>query len=180
MCFNLQVFGTYHNILLFSNLIVLVFLFWNLLRHHVWLFVTLWTVAHQAPLSMGFFSKNTRVSCHVLLQEIFSTQESNSHLLSLLHFRWIPYPWAINYCYFDSSFILCGTSLLLEMHWASLIAQSVKNLPAVQETRVQFLGLENPLEKEMAIHSSSLAWKIPWTEEPGGLQSMGLQASDTT
>ena len=45
----------------------------------------------------------------------------------------------------------------------------------MQETRVQSLGLEDPLEKEMATHSSILAWKIPWTEEPGGLQSMGLQ-----
>ena len=62
----------------------------------------------------------------------------------------------------------------------SLIAQLVKNLPAMQETWVQFLGCEDPLEKEMAIHSSILAWKIPWTEEPGGLQSMGSQESDTT
>ena len=58
---------------------------------------------------------------------------------------------------------------------ASLVAQSVKNLPAVQETRVQSLGWEDPLEKEMATHSSILAWKISWTEEPGGLQSMGSQ-----
>ena len=57
----------------------------------------------------------------------------------------------------------------------SLIAQSVKNLPAMQETRVQFLGQEDPLEKEMAIHSSIFAWKIPWTEEHGGLHSMGSQ-----
>ena len=62
----------------------------------------------------------------------------------------------------------------------SLIAQSAKNLPAMQETWVQFLGWEDALEKEMAIHSSILAWKIPWTEEPGGLQSMGSQESDTT
>ena len=55
-----------------------------------------------------------------------------------------------------------------------LVAQLVKNLPAVQETQVQSLGWEDPLEKEMANHSSILAWKIPWTEEPGGLQSMGL------
>ena len=55
------------------------------------------------------------------------------------------------------------------------IAQSVKNLPAVQETRVQSLGWEDPLEKEMATHSSILAWKISWTEEAGGLQSMGSQ-----
>ena len=58
---------------------------------------------------------------------------------------------------------------------ASLVAQSVKNLPAVQETWVLSLGWEDPLEKEMATHSSILAWKISWTEEPGGLQSMGSQ-----
>ena len=51
----------------------------------------------------------------------------------------------------------------------------VENLPAKQETRVGFLGQEDPLEKEMATHSSILAWEIPWTEEPGGLQSIGLQ-----
>ena len=63
---------------------------------------------------------------------------------------------------------------------ASLVAQSVKSLPAVQETRVRFLGQEDPLEKKMATHSSIFAWRIPWTEEPGGLQSMGSQESDTT
>ena len=55
------------------------------------------------------------------------------------------------------------------------MAQTVKCLPAMQETRVQSLGQEVPLEKEMATHSSTLAWKIPLMEEPGGLQSMGLQ-----
>ena len=55
------------------------------------------------------------------------------------------------------------------------IAQLVKNLPVVQETQVQFLGYDDALEKEMATHSLVLAWRIPWTEEPGGLQSMGLQ-----
>ena len=59
--------------------------------------------------------------------------------------------------------------------WASLVAQTVKNLPAVQETWVQSLGWEDPLEDSMATHSSILAWSIPWTEEPGRLQSMGLQ-----
>ena len=58
-----------------------------------------------------------------------------------------------------------------------LVAQMVKNLPAVQETWVQSLGWEDSLEKEIATHSSILVWEIPWTEEPGGLQSMG---SDTT
>ena len=59
--------------------------------------------------------------------------------------------------------------------WGSLVAQTVKNLPAKQETRVQSLGWEDPLEKEMATHSSILAWRIPWTEEPGQLQSTGSQ-----
>ena len=59
--------------------------------------------------------------------------------------------------------------------WTSLVAQLVKTLPAVQETLVRFLGREDPLEKEMATHCSILAWRIPWTEEPGGLQSTGLQ-----
>ena len=57
----------------------------------------------------------------------------------------------------------------------SLVAQMVKHLPAMQETWVQSLGQEDPLEKEMATHSSTLVWKIPWMEEPGKLQSMGLQ-----
>ena len=55
------------------------------------------------------------------------------------------------------------------------MAQTVKKLPAMQETQVQTLGQEDPLEKRMATHSSIPAWKIPWTEEPGGLQSVGLQ-----
>ena len=55
----------------------------------------------------------------------------------------------------------------------SLMAQMVKNLPAIQKTQVQSLGGEDPLEKEMATHSSMLAWEIPWTEEPGRLQSTG-------
>ena len=56
----------------------------------------------------------------------------------------------------------------------------IKSLPAVRETRVRSLGQEDPLEKEMATHSHILAWKIPWTEEPGGLYSMGHKESDTT
>ena len=55
------------------------------------------------------------------------------------------------------------------------MAQMVKRLPAIQETQVQSLGQEDPLEKEMTTQSSSLAWKIPWKEEPGRLQSMGSQ-----
>ena len=59
------------------------------------------------------------------------------------------------------------------------MAQRIKHLPAVQETWVRSLGQEDPSEKEMATYSSTLAWKIPWTEEPGGLQSMGRKESDT-
>ena len=58
---------------------------------------------------------------------------------------------------------------------ASLTTQMVKNLPAMQETQVQSLDWEAPLKKGMATHSSILAWRIPWTEEPGGIQSMGSQ-----
>ena len=64
--------------------------------------------------------------------------------------------------------------------WASLVAQRLKRLPGIRETRVQSLGREDPLEKEMATHSSILAWRIPWREEPGRLQSMGRKESDTT
>ena len=60
-------------------------------------------------------------------------------------------------------------------HWASPVAQTVKSLPAMQKAKVQSLGQEDPLEKEMATHYSILAWKIPWMEEPGRLQSVRLQ-----
>ena len=63
----------------------------------------------------------------------------------------------------------------LFLPWASLLAQMVKNLPVMQETWIQYLAQEDPLEKGMTTHSSILSWRIPWTEEPGGLQSMGLQ-----
>ena len=67
---------------------------------------------------------------------------------------------------------LSVTHLLLT---TSLIAQSVKNLPAMQETQVRFLGQEDPLEKKMATHSRILAWRIPWTAKPGRLQSIASQ-----
>ena len=89
------------------------------------------------------------------------------------------------FSYYDGCF---SPQLYLHLHYvnlrlyyrASLVAQLVKNLLAVQESWIWSLGWEDPLEKEMATHSSILAWKIPWTEEPGGLQSMGLQELDTT
>ena len=73
--------------------------------------------------------------------------------------------------------IPCSHLGLSVLGWdrASLVAQMVKNLPAMWETQVRSLGQEDPLEKGMVTHSSVLTWRIPWTEEPGGLQSMGLQ-----
>ena len=62
------------------------------------------------------------------------------------------------------------------LYWASLMTLSVKNLLEMQETRVPSLGQEDPLGKAPGAHSKSLAWRIPWTEEPGGLQSMGPQS----
>jgi len=63
--------------------------------------------------------------------------------------------------------------------WPSLVAQMVQNLPAVRDTPAQSLGQEDPLEEEMATHSRILAWRTPWTEEPGGLQSMRSSKSRT-
>ena len=69
-----------------------------------------------------------------------------------------------------------GTSPLVSLlGFSRIVAQKVKRRPAMWETWVRSPGREDPLEKEMATHSSTLAWKVPWTEEPGGLQSMGSQ-----
>ena len=64
------------------------------------------------------------------------------------------------------------------MAWTSLVAQTVKRLSTVWEAQVQSLGRKDPLEKEMATHSSILAWRIPWTEKPGGLQSIESDVSE--
>ena len=76
--------------------------------------------------------------------------------------------------------VVCEFSLLnyilLRPIWTSLVAQTAKRLPTMRKTRVQSLGWEDLLEKEMAAHSSILAWKIPWTEEPSRLQSTGTQS----
>ena len=68
-----------------------------------------------------------------------------------------------------------GIGYPFKYSWASLVAQTVKNLPAMWEICIWSLGWEDPLQEGLATHSSVLAWRIPWTEEPGGLQSMGLQ-----
>ena len=82
------------------------------------------------------------------------------------------FSWILNFITYFYEFLILSR--------ASLLAQSVKNLPAIQKTWVRFLDWEDPLEKEMANHSSILAWRIPWTEESFGLQSLVSQESDTT
>ena len=126
--------------------------------------------------------KSTGVSCHALFQGILSTQGLNP---GLLHCRWILYHLSYQRRIYISAIMKKATSYINIYHicywflfiafWASLVAQMVKRLPAMRETRVWSLGWEDLLEKEMATHSSILAWRIPWTEEPGRLQSMGLQ-----
>ena len=124
----------------------------------------------------------------------FQWKVNSIHLISISHnLNNFPYPTSKT-LHFKSSFFSIYISLMLSAMghshikirplsarvWgSSLIAQLIKNLSARQETRVRFLGWEDPLEKEMATHSSILAWRIPWREEPGGLQSMGLQSSQT-
>ena len=75
----------------------------------------------------------------------------------------------VNMCIY--LFLVCNK----KNYWISLVAQMVKNLPAIQETRLRSLGQEDPLENRMATHSSILTWKMPWTEQYGRLQSMRLQ-----
>ena len=75
----------------------------------------------------------------------------------------------------EKLFPIIQMNTCIQIYQASLVAQRLKRLPKMRETWVQSLGQEDPLEKEMATHSSTLAWKIPWTEKPGRLQSMGSQ-----
>ena len=93
-----------------------------------------------------------------------------SHKILAVGFWYLPHP-ILRECWAIPSYDLYEKT--------SLIAHSVKNLPAMQKTQVRFLGQEDPLEEGMATHSGILAWRIPWTEEPGRLQSMGSQESDT-
>ena len=117
----------------------------------VQLFVTPWTVACQVPLSMEFSRQEYCVlSCS---NKTLLIETSTGAVLA--HRSQFANPYSIS--------------------WASLVVQTVKNLPATWETQAQNLSWQDPLEKGMATHSSILAWRIPWTEEPGGLQSMGSQ-----
>ena len=123
------------------------------------LFETSWTAAYQAPPSMGF----SRQECwsgvplpspmEAWCAAIHGVAKSQTQLSNWTEMNWTE--WSFG---------------------ASLVAQRLKHLPPMQETRVWSLGREDPLDKEMATHSSILAWRIPWTEEPGRLQSMWSQS----
>ena len=76
--------------------------------------------------------------------------------------------------------VLANLRVTLSLNWASLLSQPVKNPPGMQQIWVQSLGWQDSLEKGMATHSSILAWRIPWTEEPGRLQCMGCKEPGTT
>ena len=84
-------------------------------------------------------------------------------------------PWQTSFSWAPKSLHMVPAAMKLKDTWVSLVAQTVKSLPAMQETQVLYLGQENPLEKGRASHSNILAWRIPWTEEPDGLHSIGLQ-----
>ena len=89
---------------------------------------------------------------------------------------WVFYEWERDiWLSIESNYLVNYYMSILYMFWVSPVAQMVKHLTAMQQTQVQSLDWENPLEKGMEIHSSTPAWKIPWTEEPGELQSMGSQ-----
>ena len=121
----------------------------------------------------------TEVGYHFLLQGIFLTQGWNPCLLTSPALAgWLFTTSASSGMHSLCNFSQVGKALIWQLLCvlrASLVAQMVRHLPAMQETWVRSLGWEDPLEKGMATHSSILAWKIPWTEESGRLQSMGSQ-----
>ena len=120
--------------------------------------VTLWTVTHQAPLSMGF------------------SRQEHWNGLPCRPPRDLPDPGIEPMSLRPPT--LTGGFFITSTTWAFQVAQWIKKSPAMQETqkmRVGYLGEEDPLEEGMESHSSILAWRIPWTEEPGGLQSIGSQ-----
>ena len=148
---------------------------------HVWLFATEWTAAHQASLSFTVSWKLLRLMSSDLVMPSNHLILCSSLLLLPLMFTNLPMSQL-----FPSGGQSIGASAsasVLPMNiqgWfplglTSLVAQMVKRLSTIRETWVPSLGQEDPLEKEMAILSSTIAWKIPWTEEPSRLQSMGLQ-----
>ena len=117
--------------------------------------------------NMSMFFKKTQIQ---------STQSESCHLLFVIHEWYWSYSFSIR-IYIILQF--CKLLASLRFSWASLVAQRVKRLPAMQETWVWSLGREDPLEKEKATHSSTLAWRIPRIAKPGRLQSIASQKSQT-
>ena len=155
---------------------------------HVQLFVTPWTATRQASLSItnslsllklmsieSVMPSNHLILCRPLLPSVFPSITVFSSQ-SVVCIRWPKY-WSFSFSISPSNEY--SALISFRMDWFDLrdfsIAQMVKSLPAIQGTWVQSLGQEDPLEKEMATHSSILAERIPWTGEPGRLQSMGSQ-----
>ena len=132
------------------------------------LFVICGSAAHQALCPWDFSGKNIRVGCHCLLHfifiHLFIYYMSNNYLCIYV---------VCSIYLLPIMYVSVIYSMYLYILRASLVAQTVKHLPVTRETCIQSLRREDPLEKAMAPHSSALAWKIPWMEEPGRLQSMG-------
>ena len=110
---------------------------------------------------------------HLLQEVFFDLFYLSPHVLDIYSVGFVSFPLVqeVSFQHIFKMKFLC----IFSLSWASQVAQMVKCLPAMRETQVQSLGREDPLEKEMATHSSTLAWKIPWMEEPGRLQSTGSQ-----
>ena len=125
--------------------------------------------------------KNTGVGCHFLLQcmKVKSESEVAESCPTLSNPMDCSPPGSSIHGIFQARVLEWG-AIAFSSIGASLVAQVVKNLPAMQETWVRSLRWEDPLEKGMAIHSSIFAWRTPWTEEPGGATVHGVTESDTT
>ena len=145
------------------------FLFYSL--PHTWHFNILLTDFFLYFISSSYenIQANLLYSIFLLSKSVFSGLIVPFHSDDLLPWLCTDVPWLCS--------LICTDDLL---PWASFIAQIVKNLPATQETWIWVLGQEDALEKEMTTHSSILAWRIPWKEEPGRLQTMRSQESDMT
>ena len=162
----------------------------SVFQHYLWVFIDALCETEEFPfypLFVGYFSHDNILDlvdflhllrwssveffalynyCHGLLQSLSWT--------NLIFLGWIPLVHAISFIVHEFSLLIFCWGFL-PLYWGSLVAQWERIWLPMQETWVQFLGWEDPLEKEMATHSSILAWKIPGREEPGGLQSMGSQ-----
>ena len=147
---------------------------WHRTNHesesHSVVFNSLWTHGLYSPWNSP--GQNTGVGSHSLLQGIFPTQELNQDLLYCRQILYqLSYQGSPTHTLYQLQF--SSFNVVLWLSRAFLVAQKVKNPPAMPKTWIWSLGWENPLEKGMATHSSILVWKIPWIEKPGRLQPTG-------